>query len=43
MLIVFYYFNINWCTFQANSEDPDETPLYAASDRGLQCLPMFHL
>ena len=25
-LILFYYFNINLCIFQTNSEDPDETP-----------------
>ena len=40
-----------WCTFSlffyfeqtlllVNSEDPDETPRAAASDRGLHCLPI---
>ena len=24
----------------ANNEDPDQTPLYVASDLGLHCLPM---
>ena len=26
----------------ANSEDPDQTPHYAASDLSLHCLPMSH-
>ena len=26
----------------ANSEDPDQTPHYAASDLALHCLPMSH-
>ena len=29
--------------FEANSEDPDETPHYVASHLGLRCLTMFHL
>ena len=28
--------------FQLNSGDPDQTPLSAASDLGLHCLPMSH-
>ena len=27
----------------ANSGDPDQTPHFAASDLGLQCLPVSHL
>ena len=29
--------------FDANSVDPDQTPRHAASDLGLNCLPMFLL
>ena len=37
------HFDINWGFSQANSEDLDETPHYAASHPSLHCLPMSHL
>ena len=37
----FFHFcsNSNTTFFRQNSGDPDQTPGFAASDRGLHCLP----
>ena len=40
--IVIYRHNPKYCDIQAsaNSVDPDQTPQKAASDQGLNCLPL---
>ena len=37
-----FLFNFNKKLLQANSGEPDQTPLFAASDLFLHCLPMSH-
>ena len=38
---ILFKFELN--ILQENSADPDQTPLYVASDLGLYCLPMSHI
>ena len=39
---LFNYMYFSWKFLQANVEDPDKTPLNAASDQGLHRLHMAH-
>ena len=41
-MVFFIFIKILIEIIDANSGDPDQTPLFAASDLGLYCLPMSH-
>ena len=40
--VVFFIFIQFLIELYVNNKDPVQTPRFAVSDRGLQCLPMFH-
>ena len=42
MAFFHFYSNLNKKILYANSGEPDQTPLFAASDLVLHCLPMSH-